>query len=136
MGIRAETLDFFWSGFKAGHVEPTEGFRPRMCELGNQHIRPTGMDWAEKRGLPKTKISKILFEAAGFTHVSIDFNGQDGALPLDLREQIKDEDLLGSFDVVTNSGTSEHVGNQQACFDNIRQLCKPGGIMIHVNPLE
>jgi hypothetical protein len=73
-----------------------------MLELGN------------KRGTEHEPY-KPFFEARGIRHVSVDWNGQDGALPLDLCAPL----ALGTFDVVTNFGTSEHVADQRACWQNV-----------------
>lgn len=62
---------------------------------------------------------KSVFTDMGIDHYSIDINGQDGAVPLDLRVAID----LPSRDMVTNIGTSEHVHpNQEMCFRNIHNL--------------
>ena len=96
-----------------------------MLELGNQLI------W-DKDGYQGFFVAKDYFESFGVHHESIDRNGKNGSLPLDLNKKIN---LDGDgFDVVTNMGTSEHVKNNKSCFDNIHNLCKVGGIMIHLVP--
>lgn len=119
MAIRSKTLKYIQdmikkSGFKYHGLT--------MCELGNQiiHCRPP------------FRTSKEYFESKGVKHISIDINGKDGALPLDLSTRIS----IGQFDVVTNLGTSEHVKNEEMCFNNIDRFCRVGGIMIHVVPAE
>lgn len=72
-----------------------------MLELGNK---------ANARGT-----YKAAFERLGIRHVSVDLNGKDGALRLDLNSPLG----LGRFDTVTNFGTSEHVLDQHACWENI-----------------
>jgi hypothetical protein len=76
-----------------------------MYELGNKRT---------------TKISyKTVFTGIGIDHFSIDINGEDGAVPLDLRDPID----LPPRDIVTNIGTSEHVmDGQEMCFRNIHNL--------------
>ena len=59
------------------------------------------------------------FEALGIRHVSVDWNGRDGALKLDLRQPLD----LGTFDMVTNIGTSEHVDGQAGVWRNIVEAC-------------
>jgi len=93
-----------------------------ICELGNQRMR-----------FSKHKTGKEYFRAMGAIHVSIDLNGKDGAKRLDLSRPIVE---LGCFDIVTNFGTSEHVENQEQCFQNIHDLCSKGGAMVHTVPLE
>jgi hypothetical protein len=90
------------------------------CELGNQ-------------GYCK-KPAKLMYRSKGVKHTSIDINGLDGALKLDLDYPVP-TNLENKFDVVTNYGTSEHVTNQYSVFKNIHSMCKTKGIMIHGIPL-
>lgn len=71
---------------------------------------------------------KAFFEDLGFFHVSIDWNGQDGALKRDLRLPLWDD--LGQFDMVTNIGTTEHVDGQKEVWENIHYLTKTGGVYV------
>jgi SAM-dependent methyltransferase len=71
---------------------------------------------------------KAWFEHEGFRHVSVDWNGQDGALKLDLRTPLWLE--LGQFDMVTNIGTSEHVSDQDGVWRNIHHLTEIGGVYV------
>ena len=81
-------------------------------------------------------IYKQYFESLGYRHVSVDWNGLDGALDRDLRIPLWPE--LGQFDMLTNIGTSEHVGTtlaeQGECWRNIHHLVKTGGIYCGLNP--
>lgn len=94
----------------------------KMCELGNQII------------LAKQPIvAKEYFVSLGMIHVSIDMNGLDGSLQLDLSNPISE--LIGEFDVITNFGTSEHILNQYQVFKNIHNFTKIGGFQVHAVPL-
>ena len=75
---------------------------------------------------------KQYFKSLGINHVSIDINGKDGALPLDLRYPIDME----PFDMVTNIGTTEHVTDQEGVWRNIHNLCKTGGVIVSHTPLQ
>jgi SAM-dependent methyltransferase len=88
-----------------------------MCELGN------------KKNAKGTY--KQYFESLGIRHVSIDSNGLDGAVPLDLRAPID----IGDFDIVTNFGTTEHVTEQEQCWKNVHNLVRTGGILVSMTPL-
>ncbi len=90
----------------------------RMLELGNKK---------NANGVYKT-----FFESVGIDHTSIDWNGEDGALKLDLRKPID----LEPFDMVTNIGTTEHVSDQKAVWENIHNLTKIGGVIASLTPLE
>lgn len=52
-----------------------------------------------------------------------------------------DDDLYPSwasprFDVVLDPGTLEHCFNIGQAFKNVRSLCRPGGHILHINPLS
>jgi SAM-dependent methyltransferase len=94
-----------------------------MLELGDK-INPA---WTGEH-----KTYKAHFESLGFRHVSIDWNGNNGAIARDLREPLWDE--FGQFDMVTNIGTTEHVDPQGKVWENIWRMCKPGGVIVSVTP--
>jgi hypothetical protein len=77
-------------------------------------------------------IYKHWFESLGFRHVSVDWNGRDGALDRDLRKPLWPE--LGQFDMLTNIGTSEHVEEQTGCWQNIHNLVRTGGVYVGLTP--
>ena len=58
------------------------------------------------------------YRSRGIEYSSIDLNGLDGSIPLDLTAPLD----LAPRDVVLNLGTSEHVNNQEAVFRNIHSL--------------
>lgn len=74
---------------------------------------------------------KAFFQSLGYRHVSIDWNGDHGALALDLRHPIS----LGQFDMVTNIGTSEHVDSQEGAWHNMVDACGEGSVLICTTPL-
>jgi hypothetical protein len=87
-------------------LDPLSGFKS-MLELGN------------KRWGKRTPYNQF-FHENGMLHVSVDLNGRDGALPLDLRKPL----FLGEFDIVTNLGTTEHVSEQEPVWRNIIQAAR------------
>jgi hypothetical protein len=92
-----------------------------MLELGNK-----------RKG---DMVYKRVFEGLGFRHVSVDINGKDGALSLDLRKPLG----LGTFDMVTNIGTTEHVSEndfkgQAACWRNILKAMHVGSVLVSITP--
>lgn len=87
-----------------------------MLELGNK-----------KNG---AAIYKKHFESLGFRHVSVDMNGEDGALRMDLTKPLN----LGTFDVVSNIGTSEHVSKQEPCWRNMLEAMHVGSVLISTTP--
>lgn len=68
--------------------------------------------------------------------LTLDFNGKDHCTKHDLNLPVE-EKYFGTFDVVTNFGTSEHVvPSQMPCFKTMHDLCKPGGLILHAVPGE
>lgn len=88
-----------------------------MLELGNK--KSNGVSY------------KSYFEAMGITHVSVDWNGEDGALPLDMRKPLPDWE---PFDMVTNFGCTEHIELQEPIWESMHRLTKVGGVQIHMCP--
>ena len=88
----------------------------RMLELGNKKTK--GWVW------------KDYFQSIGIDHTSIDWNGLDGALPLDLRSPIE----MDPFDMVTDFGTTEHVSKREGVWRNIPNLLKVGGVLVSHGP--
>ena len=74
---------------------------------------------------------KSYFERLGFVHTSVDWNGLDGALKLDLTKPLN----LGTFDMVTNVGTTEHVHDQAAVWRNVLEAMHVGSVLVSVTPL-
>ena len=99
----------------------------RMLELGNQELEVGSTERTAKRH----------FENQGVIHTSIDLNGLDGALVVDLATPTDRTEWVGHFDVITNCGTTEHVDPHEAqyeAFRNIHVWLRTGGIALHVLP--
>lgn len=119
MGIRRESIHLIEIA-----VEKLGGYEGlRMCELGNQMMRDMGNCSAKR-----------YFRNLGVDHVSLDENGKDGAVAVDLSKPIPES--LGLFDLVTNYGTSEHISDQYQVFKNIHDLTRTGGMMAHCVPMN
>jgi len=104
----------------------------RVCECGDQRVR------IFRASMKFFQTTRTIYEFFGAFYICIDLNGKHGALVLDLGKPLLpefDETLLGSFNLVTNFGTIEHVkeGQMQA-FANVHDLCTVGGIMVHCVP--
>ena len=63
--------------------------------------------------------------------VSIDLNGENTSLKIDLTKNIT---LDKPYDLITNFGTSEHVSNQYNCWKNIHSMLSEDGIIISEIP--
>lgn len=64
----------------------------------------------------------------------VDWNGEDGALRVDMGRALDpDCDLIGTADIVTNFGFSEHVfTNQEQCWRNIFAMASKMGCFLSV----
>ena len=107
--------------------------RPLLWELYQPLIGRRMLELGDK--LDNNVVYKHFFVKMGLEHVSIDLNGNNGALPLDLTQPLG----LGTFDIVTNIGTSEHVseddwGGQVACWRNIIEALHVGSVLICDTP--
>jgi hypothetical protein len=91
----------------------------RICELGNQYNH-----------MQNCPAKEVYLKRQVIEHISIDLNGQDGAIALDLDNPLPVE-FIDRFNFITNYGTSEHVNNQHQLFKNIHDACCLGGLMIH-----
>ena len=90
-----------------------------MLELGNKKNARLGLTY------------KAFFQSLVFRHISVDLNGEDGALKRDLCRPLD----LGTFDMVTNIGTSEHVENQEAVWRNMLEALHIGSVFLSATPL-
>jgi SAM-dependent methyltransferase len=97
-----------------------------LLELGNQKIL-----YDDKTFI----VSKIFLEKLGVKHVSVDINGLDGSIILDLTKPLP-TDMISIFDIVTDFGTIEHIEKQEQVFKSVHDACKIGGYMIHSLPLN
>lgn len=96
-----------------------------VLELGNKK-NSTGLyrDWYNEQGLD---------------YVCVDWNGEDGAIPLDMRYSLTPDDICRAhpdgFDVVTNFGFTEHVDDQLACWHNVHKFVAVGGTLSICMPM-
>ena len=91
--------------------------------LGSQNLRNPHRPFSE------------FAEAEGINYQGFDWNGEDGCLNWDLCRPLPEEHR-GVYDLVLNFGTTEHCYDQDAVFENIDQMCKPGGAFVHVVPAD
>ncbi|MGH9869991.1 MAG: methyltransferase domain-containing protein [Candidatus Polarisedimenticolia bacterium] len=76
------------------------------------------------------------YRALGFSrYEAIDINSRFGSHVMDLNKDLdRDYGFSRQYDLVVNTGTSEHVFNQAAFLRNAHHLAAPGGLMLHVVP--
>lgn len=99
-----------------------------MLELGDQVLNN------HQNFFNGIKTAKEYYTKSGYEHTSFDWNGQNGAIPVDLT--IINDEYNDKYDLITNHGTSEHVHNQYALFKNLHNWGKAGCIYVHCVPLE
>lgn len=102
--------------------------RPAEWELYQPIVGTSMLELGNKRNGSATY--KAFFIARGYRHVSVDLNGQDGALPLDLTKPLN----LGTFDFVSNIGTTEHVAEQEPVWRNILEAMHVGSVLVSTTP--
>jgi hypothetical protein len=113
-------------------IPPNELFLLKSLAIKGRRV----LEFGNKRN--KTGCYRDWYLAEGAqSYTSIDWNGEDGALALDVREMLRPRLDYAEYDLVTNFGFSEHVdGGQEAFFRNVHELCALGGYMVHMIPLE
>jgi hypothetical protein len=97
-----------------------------VIELGNIIIK----NCLDIKG--KISAKDWLFSKDVKNHISIDINGKNGVLALDLGTRLNQFD--NQADLISNCGTAEHVNNIWECFNNIHYFCREGGIMLNWGP--
>lgn len=103
-----------------------------VCELGAQNIY-------NQPKLPAPYASGF-YKALGIDYCCIDINGENGALQIDLSKPLTEP--LKTVDMVTDFGTSEHVGTDGKfdinaiynCWKIKDGMLNVGGIMLNENP--
>jgi len=128
MGYNYPAWKFFSKCLKKTMGDDYKG--KEMLEYGCQELK------GEIRKKFKYNTAKGYFSSIGFNHVSIDKKGCHRSLRMDLRKPFPEE-FYNRFDIITNSGTTEHVKpleSQYHCFENIHNCAKVGCVMFHVLP--
>jgi len=82
--------------------------------------------------------ARILYDDLGFEkYECIDLDEEHGAHKFDLNYNFKEKyNFNDQFDLVFNGGTTEHCFNQAACFENMHNMCKAGGVMFSAVPMD
>jgi hypothetical protein len=95
-----------------------------------------GAPKGDNRGLANSAPSSRQFwESLGFNYACIDFDGHRNSIALDLNHDAVPEPLRCNFDFVVNTGTTEHVANQENAFRVIHDLARVGAVMYHEVPV-
>jgi hypothetical protein len=127
MGLHRSYINFINSAIERIYGSDINGLK--MLELGDQIVK-------RKSGLSE-RTGKEYFTNLGYNHISVDLNGKRGSLIKDLTKPADFSEWLEYFDILTNSGTTEHVEpfeSQYDCFKILHDSVKIGGLMIHLIP--
>lgn len=116
MGILKEPADF------VRELKLPKGFS--VCELGDQYITHVAPHY----------LAKKFYEDLGCgKYVAIDGNGK-GDVTHDLNRPLKKD--IGTFDLVTDFGTGEHIFDQYQVWKTIHLLTKVGGFIVFDRPTQ
>lgn len=143
MGLGPGTFDLLISLWKDGWFDNFES----VIELGSQdlHAPQDEMDLVFKKFLnlqipagEQCYTPRVFYSGLGFKlYECIDLDGRHSAHKFDLNKNLTTEyGFKNTFNLVTNNGTSEHCFDQASVFQNIHNLCVPGGIMYHALPFQ
>jgi hypothetical protein len=78
--------------------------------------------------------SRVFWKSLGFEYAALDFDGHRDSVAIDLNHDPVPQAFKNSFDLVVNTGTTEHIANQDNCFRVIHDLACKGGVMYHELP--
>ena len=78
--------------------------------------------------------SRDFWTKLGFNYCAIDFDGHRDSVAVDLNRDAVPAELRGKFDLAVNTGTTEHVANQDNAFRIIHDLTAKRGVMYHEVP--
>lgn len=118
-----------------------------MLELGNQHycIEDVSPILSTYKFNPPNHVAKYFFDFLTMKCVSIDNNGEDNTYFCNLKQISEDDALLNSFNLVTDVGTLEHIGqdetpenllvNQYTALKNLHIFGTNGCIYYHSVPM-
>ncbi|MDP3703209.1 MAG: hypothetical protein Q8R78_02325 [Candidatus Omnitrophota bacterium] len=102
----------------------------------------TGFKWASPRATPRYRNcihQNTLFRVLGFVEENIyamDVNDYEGAdIIHDLNQPVGDE-WSSRFDLIFDGGTIEHVFSIKDALFNIARMCKVGGIVVDISPVD
>lgn len=149
MGMGTRDLELLAAMKKSGTLE---GVRS-ICDIGAQELHCAGrLDAIYKvlrafriDPLPPRQVverlsdagyAKDLWQLCGVEYLAIDTSTEIPTLNLDLNFDSVPGEHRGRYQLVTNFGTTEHVGNQITAMKIMHDLCAPGGLMYHNLPFS
>jgi SAM-dependent methyltransferase len=90
------------------------------------------------RGMPLVMSDHAFFGRIGFEKIaSLDASDFEGAsIFFDLNLPDTPPNIAGTFDLIFDGGTLEHVFHLPNALRNVANLLKPGGVIVHVSPVH
>ncbi len=81
--------------------------------------------------------SADIYRDAGWNFSSLDLNGANNSLKIDLNIWPNNDllSLANNYDLILNFGTTEHVSNQLNAFAILHYLCRTNGVILHHIPI-
>jgi hypothetical protein len=110
-----------------GAPELSEAYTLFGC-VSPPDLRPVG----KEKFTQLAPSSDVFWASLGFERTAVDIEG--GAITLDLNRDRTPNNFCKAFDLVVNTGTTEHVANQSNAFEIIHDLTRVGGVMYHEVP--
>lgn len=106
-----------------------------ICCMGHLNTKHTTREYMRKNGYRGYSLISSYFKALGCKVSEIDVNCRGMALPLDLGRIIT-HPCVGTFDLIVDGGTAEHIDDQQIYWNNVFNLLRVGGISVHMIPYK
>ena len=121
-------------GLMVAKVAPLVPEPKTVCEFGNQRLTVSEAVYREIGMAARPNSTAAFYGYLGFTrYAALDVNEAMSARIADLNEPV---DVGEQFALVTNNGTGEHIFDQASVFRNAHNLCRSGGVMLHVLPVS
>ena len=135
MGIRLSFLPFF------DRCAEQSGIQSPLFALGNQEIHESVSDvkaFANERGYKRLALTcsaqALFMDRYGIEqYKDFDLNGR-AEVRLDLSKPLPSK-YHASAGTVLNAGTLEHIFDQRAAFENVHDMLRVGGTVIHIAPV-
>jgi hypothetical protein len=85
---------------------------------------------------PSMVSATAMFDAIGVSYTCFDVDDRPRTIYVDYNTLRFDRSLCGTVDVVSNAGTTEHLGNPNACFFLMHECCRVGGLLLNNVPVS